>query len=62
MENEADVEEPLIYTIKGNLPVRLLVLDTHWERTATYVKFVERYLLDGEVVKESAHILALEGA
>ena len=52
--------EPLIYTIKGNVPIASLEYATAWERTDEYVKFVERYTLDGEVVKESAHVLALK--
>lgn len=54
-------DEPLIHTTKGNLPVSALTYDTRWEMTDTYVKFVERYLLGGEVVKESAHVLGLKG-
>lgn len=58
----ADItDEPLIYTSKGNLPVSSLKLETSWLDTPEYVQFVERYLLDGEVVKESAHVLARTG-
>lgn len=56
------MDEPLIYTSKGNLPVSSLQYDHRWEDTETYTKFVERYLLDGEVVKESAHVMAKRGA
>jgi hypothetical protein len=52
-----DSEEPLIYTIKGNLPISMLKYSTHWEETPDYVKFVETYTLDGETVKQSAHVL-----
>ncbi len=51
-------EEPLIHTTKGNLPVASLVYSTRWEDTPDYVKLVETYTLNGEVVRESAHVLA----
>lgn len=54
------MDEPLIYTTKGNVPVASLQYATQWDRTDDYIKFVERYTLDGEVVKESAHVLALK--
>jgi hypothetical protein len=54
-------EQPLIYTSKGNLPEASLSCERYWERTPEYVKFIERYSLDGEVVKESCHVLGLEG-
>jgi hypothetical protein len=54
-------EEPMVWTSKGNLPVAALEYRTHWEETKDYTKFVERYLLDGEVVKESAHVLTRQG-
>lgn len=55
-------DEPLIYTNKGNLPIASLQYSTHWEDAPEYVKLVERYMLDGEVVRESAHILSKRGA
>lgn len=54
-------EVPLIYTSKGNLPVEELEYSTAWEDSEDYIKFVEKYFLDGEVVKESAHIYAKRG-
>lgn len=55
-------EEPLIYTSKGNLPVASLKYEAWWDRQPDFVKLIERYTLDGEVVKESAHVLQLTGA
>jgi hypothetical protein len=49
---------PLIYTSKGNLPVDSLRYSTSWENTDDYVKLTETYSLDGEVVKQSAHVMA----
>lgn len=56
------MEEPLIYTSKGNLPVASLRYEHRWEATDTYIKFVERYFLQEEVVKESAHVMVKQGA
>jgi hypothetical protein len=53
--------EPLIWTTKGNLPVSSLKYETEWDVADTYIKFVERYLLDGEVVKEGAHVYCKQG-
>jgi hypothetical protein len=50
-------DEPLINTIKGNLPVASLAYRHHWEDTDTYTKFVEQYFLGDELVKESAHVM-----
>ena len=53
---------PLIYTIRGNLPLSELTLETEWHRAPEYIKLVERYrAADGEVVRESAHVLSLVG-
>lgn len=54
--------EPLIWTSQGNLPVSSLVYDTRWEDTPAYIKLVETYTLNGEVVRESAHVFAKQGA
>jgi hypothetical protein len=51
-------DTPLIYTSKGNLPVESLQYSTAWENTDDYVKLTETYTLDGEVVKQSAHVMA----
>ena len=48
-------EQPLIWTSKGNLPVADLTYVPMWEETDDYIKFVETYKLDNEVVKQSAY-------
>lgn len=53
--------DPLIYTSRGNLPVASLQYVTRWEDAADYIKFVEIYTLDGEIVRESAHVYAKHG-
>lgn len=54
-------EAPMIYTTKGNMPVADLEYLTAWQETEDYVKFVEIYKLNGEVVRESAHVLSRHG-
>jgi hypothetical protein len=55
------VDEPLIFTSKGNLPIASLTYETEWEVNDNFIKFVERYRLDGEVVKEGAHVYDRRG-
>ena len=56
------MDEPLIHTAKGNLPVSSLKLDTEWDINPQYIKFVERYRDEsGEVVRESAHVYSFAG-
>jgi hypothetical protein len=51
------MDEPLIWTTKGNVPVSSLTYQTAWDVTDTYTKFTETYLdSSGEVVKQSAHV------
>ena len=52
---------PLIWTTKGNLPVDSLEYKTTWEETPENTVFVESYLLDGEVVKQSVHVKSKRG-
>lgn len=56
-----DNDVPLIYTSKGNLPISSLEYGTRWEDAPDYIKFVEIYTLDGEVVRESAHVYTKRG-
>lgn len=55
------MSEPLIYTSRGNLPVSSLVYATRWEETDAFIRFVETYTLDGEVVRESSHFRGKTG-
>jgi len=54
-------DEPLIYTSRGNLPIASLQYAVRWEDAADYLKFVEVYTLNGEVVRESAHVYTKRG-
>jgi hypothetical protein len=53
MREELHMIEPLVYTTKGNLPIKDLEHFYSWEETETYIKFIDGYTLNGEVVKES---------
>lgn len=55
------MDEPLIYTNKGNLRESQLEYSKEWEFGNDSVKFSETYKLDGEVVKQSAHVFLLRG-
>ena len=48
--------EPLIYTSKGNLPIKDLEFKYWWVDDEEQVSYHEQYLLNGEVVKESAAV------
>jgi len=49
---------PLIYTSKGNLPEASLRFEPIWVDTPAFTKFIARYWLGDEIVKESAFVLA----
>jgi hypothetical protein len=54
-------ETPLIHTIRGNLPIADLDYSTRWEsEPGCWLKLIETYRFQGEVVRESAHVLALQ--
>lgn len=52
---------PLIFTTKGNIPIADLQQEVEWRFPPDQIVFIERYLLDGEVVKESTHVKILTG-
>ena len=54
-------EAPLIYTARGNLPVASLTHHVEWKVTPEQIVFIEAYSLDGEIVKQSAHVHVLTG-
>jgi hypothetical protein len=56
--NQSDVV-PLVFTSKGNLPVKSLEQSVEWKFSNTSIEFSEIYKLDGEVVKQSGHIYKL---
>lgn len=49
------MDEPLIFTKLGNLPVASLKYRHEWIEDEVAITFVEEYSLNGEVVKRSAH-------
>lgn len=49
--------EPLIYTNRGNLPLRELVYSTHWEFSPESIVFIEEHRdQDGEIVRRAVHV------
>jgi hypothetical protein len=57
-------DEPLIWTIRGNVPMSSLhPADMQWVINDDFIKVVERYraIDTGEVVKESAHVYDRKG-
>ena len=52
---------PLIYTSKGNVPAAALTYETSWSDDANNTTFTETYLLEGEVVKRSVHVMTKKG-
>ena len=54
-------QTPLIWTTLGNLPMASMQYATRWEETDEYTKLFETYSLDGQIVRESVHILLKSG-
>jgi hypothetical protein len=54
-------ETPLIWTSKGNLPISDLEYSMQWAETEDYIKFIETYKQDDEIVKQSVHTLLKKG-
>lgn len=51
------VEEPLIHTIRGNLPVSSLKHEFEWRVSYEMIVFIEKYTAeDGVVVRQDAHL------
>lgn len=55
------MNEPLIWTTKGNLPIASLEYRNYREDVPGSVVFVEEYLLAGESVKRAVHVLPVDG-
>ena len=54
------LQEPLIHTTLGNVPVSSLTHEVEWRFTNSIVNFTERYRsADGEIVRQDQHIYAL---
>jgi hypothetical protein len=54
-------EVPLIWTTKGNVPVSSLEYYIGWDISEEAIVFKEQYRLNGEIVKENAHVKLLKG-
>lgn len=55
------MDEPLIFTSKGNLPLASLKYNHSWVEDEVAITFVEEYRLEGEIVKRSAHSRLKQG-
>ena len=55
------MDEPLVFTTKGNIPIDTLEYFHAWEDNLEYTKFIQGYKLDGEVVKQEAHVMMKAG-
>lgn len=53
--------DPLIWTSKGNIPIKGLEYLTEWQDMEDQVRFIETYKLNDEVVKRSVHVMIKEG-
>lgn len=50
-----NTNEPLIHTSKGNLPISSLEYKTGFDWMPNGCVFWEEHILDGEIVRRSAH-------
>lgn len=55
------MDEPLIFTTKGNLPIASLEYRHEWQDGPDATVFVEEYRLAGEIVKRAVHVLGKRG-
>lgn len=55
------MDEPLIYTSKGNMPIKDLEYRHYRQDTPGNVVLVEEYFYQGESVKRSVHVCPLTG-
>jgi hypothetical protein len=50
------IDKPLIWTVRGNVPVDSLRYEHEWEHTAEFLKLHERwYFEDGELARNNIH-------
>lgn len=55
------MDAPLIFTSLGNLPVDSLEYQPSWDDQPGYIVFREKYLLNGEIVRENSHAYSKRG-
>lgn len=55
------MDEPLIWTTKGNLPISSLQYRHQWTDTPAETTLVEEYLLGEEIVKRNVHVMLKQG-
>lgn len=57
-----EIDEPLIWTSKGNLPLSNLECRRYWQENEDSITLVEEYWLGEECVKRGAHVRLKRGA
>lgn len=55
------MEEPLVYTVKGNVPAESLKLETHWTVNEHEIVCDVHYYLEGVLVRNDLYIKKLTG-
>lgn len=55
------INEPLIWTNRGNLPAKALTFDVKWTVTPEYTSITQTYSYEGEIVRSDVHAIAHEG-
>lgn len=55
------MDAPLVFTSLGNLPIDSLEYFHSWEDAEGYIKFIEGYKLNGEVIKQAVHVYLKKG-
>lgn len=55
------MDEPLIFTTKGNIPVAHLEYSHEWAEDDVAITFIETYRLNGEIVKRNSHARLKKG-
>jgi hypothetical protein len=58
---EDNMDEPLIYTTLGNVPIKDLQYQHYWLEDDTAITLVEEYRYQGELVKRNAHARLKKG-
>lgn len=57
-----NLNEPLVWTSRGNMNVSELVHEVLWDNKPSYIKLIERYTAsDGVIVREDAHVYSKHG-
>ena len=56
-----DPTQPLIWTTKGNVPVKSTTYTTEWQVSENSIVFIERFHIGAELVRQNVHVNVLKG-